>query len=269
VDPYPRPNDSVIDLILDDAKSLRNRLGRADQAKLDEYLSVVRDVERRIVVHDQQQRNPTAGSFNITSQKFEKINSLKQTIDRSMQKGGGKSGKNFKRGPNISHPEHIRLMSDIMALAFWTNSTQASTLMYGNGLLGGLNMSFLNGVDGTHHTVSHHGRKPDKLKQFATINHFYVEQFAYFLKRLSSFSEGSGNVLDNSIILLGSNISEGQNHTGKSIPIVVAGRGGGKVKGGRSMKVKKSGIAQLHRSILDKMNINPKIGEGKGMLSGF
>jgi hypothetical protein len=159
-------------------------------------------------------------------------------------------------------------MMDVIALAFWSNSTSVATFMFGDGTHN-RNMSFLPGVDGAHHGISHHGYKPEQLAKFRTINKFFIEQSGYLLNRLATMKEGNSTVLDNSVILIGSNICDGQNHKGKNIPVVVVGGGGGRVKGGRVVLGKGEPIGAVHRSILDMMNINAKIGEGSGTLGGF
>jgi hypothetical protein len=257
----PRPDQSVLDIVLEDAKALQKRLGRADQQKLDEYLTAVHDVEERIL-HQAQ----AAKGLNITSQVLNEIKSVNGRIKKSM--GDGKSGGSYRAAPNIPYREHGQLMMDVMALAFWSNSPRASTLMFGDGL-NGRNMSFLDGIDGNHHSISHHGNKAENLKKFAIINTFFIEQYGYFLNRLKGMSEGSSNVLENSIVLFGSNISSGQVHQGKNIPIVLSGNAGGKLRGGRHIEAKGEHIGSLHRSILDLMNIDKKMGGGgSGTLRG-
>ncbi len=255
----PRPDKSVLDIILDDAKSLQKRLGHSDQQKLDEYLTAVREVEERILYQQQ-----AAKGLNITPQVLSEI----RDVGRAIDKAGGKGNKNkYKAVPDIPYRAHGRLMMDVMALAFWSNSTRSSTLMFGDGLHG-RNMSFLDGVDGNHHSISHHGYKDGQLKKFAKINTFFIEQYAYFLDRLRGMSEGGSNVLENSVILFGTNISSGQKHSGNNIPLVVSGHAGGRLRGGRHLQAKGEPIAKLHRSILDLMNVDADIGTGKGTLRG-
>jgi hypothetical protein len=256
----PRPDKSVLDLILQDAKSLQKRLGRADQQKLDEYLTAVRDVEERI-----QHQAQAAKGLNISPEVLGEIKGVNSRIRKSM--GNEKSGA-YRAAPNIPYREHGQLMMDVMALAFWSNSTRASTFMFGDGL-NGRNMSFLEGIDGNHHSISHHGNKKENLKKFAIINTYFIEQYGYFLNRLKNMSEGSSNVLENSVVLFGSNLSAGQIHGGNNIPVVVSGNAGGKLRGGRCIEAKGEPIGKLHRSILDLMNVDAKIGEGSGTLRGI
>jgi hypothetical protein len=254
----PTPDRSVLDLVLEDAKSLHKQLGRADQQKLDEYLTAVRDVEERIAY----QQNASAG-LTITPEVMKEI--LKTRRELAGAVDGGSRG--ISALPNIPYREYGRLMMDVMALALWSNSSRATTLMFGDGL-NGRNMSFLDGVDGNHHSISHHGNKAGNLKTFSLINRFFVGQYAYFLNRLKSMKEGSSNVLENSVVMLGSNISSGQVHGGQNIPILLSGNAGGRLRGGRHIKAEGESIASLHRSVLDLMNVKADIGGGKGTLRG-
>jgi hypothetical protein len=161
------PDKSVLDIVLEDAKSLQKQLGRDDQQKLDEYLTAVRDVEERIAY----QQKASAG-LTITPEVLKEILKTRRELA-----GAVKGGRSISALPNIPYREYGRLMMDVMALALWSNSTRATTLMFGDGL-NGRNMSFLDGVDGNHHSISHHGNKPGNLKTFSSINRFFVSQYA-------------------------------------------------------------------------------------------
>ena len=250
------PTKGVVDTVLEDAKQLQKRLGRADQQKLDEYLTTVRDVETRIL------RKSSPKGLVITDEILADI----QDTERRIKKGDVSD--NLSVLPKIEYPEYIRMMMDIMALAFWSNSTRSSTLMLGDGG-SRRNMSFLDGVEGAHHSISHHGENPDKLKQYELINTFFMSQYAYFLERLHSMKEGSNSVLDNSIIMMGSSISNGQNHNPGNLPLVIGGHAGGRLKGNRHIKGEKGNIASLHSSVLDMMNIKDGIDSKGGKLRGF
>ena len=213
------PSKSVVDAVLDDAKQLQRRLGRADGQKLDEYLTSVSEVQTRIV---NQARQAQTG-VEITEDMLDQIHGVEKRI-----KGGIKKDK-ISAQPKIPFPEYIQMMMDITALAFWSNSTRASTIMLGDGG-SRRNMSFLDGVSGGHHSISHHGNKPEKLAQYQIINKFFVEQYTYFLKKLQSMEEGGSNVLDNSMIVMGSGFGNGQVHSKSNIPFVMAGTAGGRIK---------------------------------------
>ncbi|MEM9480695.1 MAG: DUF1552 domain-containing protein [Verrucomicrobiota bacterium] len=255
-----RPDKSVLDIVLEDAKSLQKQLGRSDQQKLDEYLTAVRDVEERI-----QSQVQAAKGLRITDEVLKEIKSVGSDIRKAS--GDSRSG-SYSARPNIPYREHGRLMMDVMALAFWSNSTRAATLMFGDGLHG-RNMSFLEGVDGNHHSISHHGNKKGPLETFAKVNTFFVDQYAYFLRRLRNMSEGSSNVLENSVVLFGSNISSGQVHNGNNIPVILSGGAGGRLRGGRHIEGRGEEIGSLHRSILDLMEVKGSIGDGSGKVRGI
>ncbi len=255
--PSPHPDKSVIDAVLEDAKALQKRLGKADQQKLDEYFTAVRDVEERITF-----LRAASNGLVITPDIMKEIKDTGRQIGSAVK--GGSSG-NLRAVPDIPYRQHGRLMMDVMALAFWSNSTRASTLMFGDGL-NGRNMSFLEGVDGNHHSISHHGNKKANLEKFSLINRFFVDQYAYFLKKLAGMQEGSSNVLENSVVVFGTNLSSGQVHGGNNVPIVLAGNAGGRIRGNRHIKADGAPVAKLHRSILDKMNIEGTIRGGDSTL---
>jgi Protein of unknown function (DUF1552). len=116
------------------------------------------------------------------------------------------------------HTEHVRLMLDMIALAFQTDTTRIATFMFGNAV-SGQNFRFLEGVTNSHHEVSHHSKDPEKLKQYHLINRWHIEQYAYLLRKLRDMKEGEGNVLDNSMILFGSALSDGNSHNPHKLPL--------------------------------------------------
>ncbi|MEM9080630.1 MAG: DUF1552 domain-containing protein [Verrucomicrobiota bacterium] len=254
------PDASVLDAVLEDAKALEKKLGRDDRDKLDEYFTAVREVEDRIA-----QQKAVKG-LKITDDVLKDILGLKSDVRKAMR---GQKGGEYRVEPAIPQREYGRLMMDILALAFWSNSTRSATMSFGNGLAGGGNMSFLDGVNGSHHGISHHGYKRDKLEEFTIINTFYVEQYAYLLERLKTMKEGGSNVLDNSMVLFASNLTTGQAHTGNNIPVMLSGTAGGRIRTGRHIDAGGEQIGALHRSILDNMDLRADIGNGSGKLRGI
>ncbi|NNE92690.1 MAG: DUF1552 domain-containing protein [Verrucomicrobiales bacterium] len=248
---------SVLDSVLEDAKDLQKRLGKEDKQKLDEYLTAVREVEERIALQAR-----AAAGLKITPEVMKGI----RATDKKLKDALGKTQKGLSAVPRIPYREYGRLMMDVMALAFWSNSTAASTLMFGDGLHG-RNMSFIEGVNGNHHSISHHGNKKAQLHEFHLINKFFASQMGYFMGRLKSMKEGGSNVLENSVILLGSNISSGQEHHGRNIPILIAGGGGGNLRGGKAIQAKVP-IAQVHNAILDTVGVKQRVGGTKDKLRG-
>lgn len=192
---------SMLDFIAQDAKALHKHLGRNDQQKLDEYLTGVREIEQQI----------------------EKVESLGLPPDPGVDAPGGKPG---------NHGEHIRLLMDMMVLAFKTDSTRISTMLLEHE---GSNKSFPDiGVTDGHHNLSHHQNDKKKLEKIGKIDRFYMEQYAYFLDKLHNTEDVDGkSLLHNSMVLYGSCIADGNRHNNDNIPIVLAGNAGGEFKPGR------------------------------------
>lgn len=254
------PNKSVLDLVLDNAKSLQRRLGRSDQQKLDEYLTAVREIEEKAT-------NASANNKElvITSEILKNISSARRDIRKAY--GGGEED-NIKTVPNLSYQDHIRLQFEIIALALWSNTTRSATFMFGDGL-NARNVSFVEGVSGNHHTISHHGDKKENLETFSKINTFFVAEYANFLKRLEGMKEGSSNVLENSVCYMSSNISSGQKHNGNNMPAIIAGHAGGSLKGNRHIDAKGAPSGDALRSVLHEMKIRERLGDSNSRLSGL
>ena len=152
-----------------------------------------------------------------------------------------------------NHTEHTRLMLDIMALGFWTDSTRVSTFMFGNSV-SGRNFSFLDGVKGGHHQISHHENDAAKLEEYKRINAWHVAQYAYLLERLRSLKEGDSNVLDNSMVLFGAGMRDGNAHSPRNLPIILAGKAGGTLATGRHLTYEKNTpLCNLYVGMLNRM----------------
>ena len=150
-----------------------------------------------------------------------------------------------------SHTEHVRLMLDMIAVAFQSDTTRISTFMFGNAV-SGVNFRFLEGVTNTHHEISHHSKDPDKLKQYHLINKWHIDQFAYLMRKLRDMKEGDGTVLDNSMVLFGSALSDGNSHNPHKLPLVLGGRGGGRLATGQHLVyTEDTPAANLYVSMLD------------------
>ena len=226
---------SVLDFALEDARQLRGKLGQVDRQKVDEYLTSVRELEARLA-----------------------------RVDKSV----ALDLKGVRRPTGIprENPDHIRLMFDVLALAFQTDSTRIATFVYANE--GSTKSYKFIGVPEGHHDLSHHGKDTDKLAKIKKINLYHMEQFAYFLDKLRSIREGDGNVLDHSMIVYGSGISDGDRHNHDDLPILVAGKGGGTLKGGRHLVYpKNTPLNNLYVSMLDRVGAPmPKLGDSSGPL---
>jgi hypothetical protein len=222
---------ALLDLVLEDAHSLRRRLGRDDQYKLDEYLDSVRDLEKRL------------DFFSKPDPRVWKPSVLPAGEDLAAPKGA----------PG-DHREHVRLMLDLMVLAFQTDSTRISTFMFANDVSGKNFSALIPGVKGGHHEFSHHQNKAEKYEPYSKINRWHAEQLAYFLDKLASIREGERTLLDNSMILFGSSFSDGNRHDPSNLPIILAGSAGGRIQPGRHVaSPKKTPLCNLYVSMLEKM----------------
>ena len=231
---------SVLDAVWEDAKSLQKRVGVEDQNKLAEYLEAIRSVEKRL-------DNPVM------------LKDFESRISPEIRKELGKVDKRIEEyaeyAAGVDVTEKVRLMMDIMALAFWSDATRVSTFMFGNSV-SGRNFSFLDGVNGSHHGVSHHKNDPRLMSQYEIISRWHVEQYAYFLQRLASIKEGNHSLLDNSMILFGSGLRDGNRHSPRNLPIVVAGRGGGRLSTGQYLTYEPdTPLANLFMSMCNVMEV--------------
>ncbi len=227
---------SVLDFVLDDANKLKRHLGAKDQTKLDEYFVGVREIEERLVRVEKLNADPSAGAKIPTG------------VPRDIG-------------------EHIRLMCDMMTLAFQADLTRICTFMIAND---GSNRSYKElGVTEGHHDMSHHGGEPYKLEQVAKINKFHAEQVAYFLEKLDSIHEPDGTLLDNSMIVYGAGISDGNRHNHNNLPIVLAGGGAGTIKQGRHISFpQERPLNDLFLSMLDRMGVHAEtLGDSTGRLT--
>jgi hypothetical protein len=131
--------------------------------------------------------------------------------------------------------EHVALMLDMVELAFRTDSTRVASFMFANDV-SGRNFSFLEGVSGGHHELSHHEGRPEKIEQYRRVVRWHVERFAELVERLAAIPEGEGSLLDSTMLMLGSGMSDGNAHDPDNLPILLAGGGGGTLRGGRHIR---------------------------------
>lgn len=255
---------SVLDLVADDAGRLRSRVGQADRRKLDEYLDSVRAVEKRIEFNTKRR----ADENKLTPAMLTEIEALDKRVQMwADHPERDRLGKVRVEG---DHTEHVRLMFDLMVLAFWTDSTRVGTFMFGNAV-SPRNFSFLEGVHGGHHEISHHKNEADALAQYQKINQWHVAQYAYLLEKLQSIQEGAGTLLDHSMILFGAGMRDGNSHDPKNLPLVLGGRGGGKIATGRHLKYeKRTPLCNLYVSMLDHLGApTPHFGDSTAALPGM
>jgi hypothetical protein len=233
-----RHRKSVLDHAGEDARRLRSRLGAADRRRLEEYLTSVREVERRVLGN-----TPVAGT------------------------SAGRLPRPL--GIPADFQEHFRLMADLLALAFHTDSTRVATLVLAND---GSNRSYprIEVPDG-HHDLSHHGGDPAKQAKIRAINRFHVAELAYFLERLKSIPEGDRTLLDHCIVLYGSGISDGNAHRHDDLPILLAGRAGGSLATGRHVRAaRETPLTNLYLSMLDRAGVSlDRFGDSTGRLASL
>jgi hypothetical protein len=211
---------------------------------MDEYLSVVRSLEERL------QRSARPGQSN-----------WKPRVPVENTPKPPEEPKDFA--------DRVRLMMDMIALAFQTDTTRIATFIFGNEVTN-QNFSFLDGVKGGHHDMSHHQKDPEKLKAYQIITQWHVAQYAYLLGKLRGMQEGESNVLDQSMILLGAGIRDGDKHDPHNLPLILAGKAGGRVATGQHLVyTKDSPLSNLYLSMLDAFGTPvERFGDSSGKLTG-
>lgn len=227
---------SILDGITHEAIDLQRRLGRTDRATVREYLDNVREIERRI---------QTAG----------------RDPDRL-----GVALPEAPVGIPFSFEEHIKLMYDLLALAYQTDVTRVATFMVAREIS---NRTYPQvGVPDGHHAISHHQNRREKIEKNVRIQHYHVGLFAHFLEKLRSTPDGDGSLLDHSIILYGSNMSNSDAHDHFPLPNLLVGGGAGRLEGGRHLKYPDhTPMSNLLLTILDKVGVPmDKLGDSTGTL---
>jgi hypothetical protein len=229
---HPEDTRSLLDMALEDATDVRRRVGRDDQLKMDEYLESVRSVERRIE-HAAKNASKTGGAEARTP------TTIPSAPDPRIPK-------DFR--------EHVRLMLDLMVLSFQTDATRVSTFMFANDVSPRNFTGIIDGVNGGHHHLSHHQNDKDKIEQYRKINRWHVEQYAYLLGKMQAIKEADGTLLDNSMVMFGSSLSDGNRHDPANLPILLAGKAGGTLLPGRHIATpKNTPLCNLYVSMLDRM----------------
>jgi hypothetical protein len=229
-------NQSILDFVSDDTRRLQGTLGSTDRRKLDEYLFAVREIEQRI----QKAEKDTA---NLPTPSMER-----------------------PAGVPVDFSEQTRLMFDLMVAAFQTDQTRIATFMIGREGSGRVYREI--GISDAHHPLTHHRNNPDMVENVAKINKYHMEQFAYFLGKLKSTKDGDGTLLDHSMIVYGSGLSDGNRHQHDHLPVVLAGHGAGSIKPGRHIIYPaETPMANLYVSLLDRMNVKREsFGDSKAEL---
>jgi hypothetical protein len=225
----------LLDSVLSDAADLKKTLPAGDRTKLDQYLSDVREIERRIEKTGQQLSEDL------------KVPATPTGIPKDFE-------------------EHIKLMFDLWVLAWQADITRISTLMLSKDLSGTVFPK--SGVRDAFHTLSHHSNIKDNMDRFAQINKYHASIFTYLLDKLRNTKEGDGNLLDHSMVLYGSAMSDANQHNHGPLPIILAGGASGKLKGGRHLRNKAdTTMANLLLSMADVMDVHiDSIGDSTGKL---
>lgn len=230
---------SILDLVLEDAKGLKPKLSGRDNQKLDEYLTSVRELEQRIEHAERISQAETQGQGWQPAVKA-------PTIGRP------------ESGIPASSEDHLRLMFDIMLLAFQMDRTRVATFMMNNDLS---NMRFpsLDGIRGGVHELSHHANDETRLAHYQRVNQHQVKLWSEFLNKMQATNEGERTLLENSMILLTSSLFDGNAHDSRQLPVVLAGNGGGSIKGGRYMVLsgeENRKLCRLHLALMDRMGVH-------------
>lgn len=207
--PAGRSNRPLLDRVGEDAKRLRHTLGQQDQQRLNQYLESVHALEQR-----------------LTQLESRSESAWRSRVDFSTREAPANDPQ--------EHAERTRLMLDMIALAFEADITRVATFMFGNSV-SDINFSFLEGVEGSHHEMSHHRNEDKLLDQYEIITRWHVAQYAYLLEKLRSLPEGDSNVLDNSAILFGSGLRDGNSHSPHDLPLLLGGKAGGKLAPGQHL----------------------------------
>ncbi len=226
---------SILDFVAAEARDLHRGLSAADRRKLDEYLTGLRELEHRIAGFD----GPPP-----------------QVPDRDLP-----------ARPPTAYSEHLRLLADMLVLAFQTDSTRIGTFMFAHD---GSNRSFPEiGVGDGHHNLSHHEGKEDALEKIALIDRFHAEQFAYFLGRMRAVEEADGrSLLDHSMVVYASGLADGNRHNHDDLPVILAGSAGGRLAAGRHVKLPgEQPMTNLYLTMLDLMGMpQASFGDSTGPL---
>jgi hypothetical protein len=228
---------SILDAVRTESAGLKPRVSRDDHHKLNEYFDGIRDIEKRI---------ERAG-------KEERLEGWRPSIDKpDMPRPKNELPQNV--------PDHMKLMLDLIVLAFQMDKTRVATLMLNNDL-SQMNFKFVEGVQGALHLdLTHNGRVADKEAMYLKTNQFHIQQFAYLTERMKAIKEGETSLLDNSILLGASSLFDGDLHGADQLPILITGKGGGTIKGGRILDYLEKGdanrkVCSLHLSLMDRMGV--------------
>ena len=232
-----RLDRSILDEVRQDSQNLRPKISRGDNLKLTEYFESIRDIEKRIE----------------RASKEERIEGWRPTLAQpDMPRPANELPQNV--------PDHMKLMLDLIVLAFQMDKTRVATVMLNNDL-SQMNFRFLEGVQGALHLdLTHNGRAADKEAMYLKTNQYHIEQFAYLTKRMKEIPEGDGTLLDHSILMATSSLFDGDAHGANQLPFLLTGKGNGTLRPGRVIDYLDKGddnrkACSLHLSLMDRMGV--------------
>jgi hypothetical protein len=237
---------SVLDAVLNRSKSLNKNLSSYDKHKMDQYFNSIRDLEKRL---DKIIIPPVAakGSWtpSLAADKTMKFRPPEETPENA--------------------EEYMDVLMDMMILGMWTDTTRVATLMMGHGL-SRKNFAFLDGVNNDHHVTSHHRNNPQLLKEYKIICRWHVQRLQRMMDKMARIDEGGSSLLDNSLMLFGSGMAQGNAHSGSNIPILLAGKAGGAMKTGQHIETaKNTQHSNFLLSVLQKMGVErERFGKSNG-----
>lgn len=229
---------SILDFVMGDTRKLEANLGPTDRRKLDEYLSSIRSIEQQLEMaeKDNSQINP---------------------------------GMDKPYGVPADFAEHFKLMTDMITVAFQADLSRVVTFLVTRE---GTSRPYREiGIADGHHPLTHHMNKPDLIEKVTQINTYHVQQFAGWVEKLKAAKEGDSNVLENSMIVYGAGLSDGNRHTHEDLPTLIAGNGGGYIKSGRRVVARReTPMSNLFLTMMDRMGVHPEhFGDATGRLSGL
>lgn len=229
---------SILDLVREDTQQLSKGLGQADRRKIDEYLYAVREIEKRIESAEKDDHE------------------VKPAIEKPA-------------GIPFTFPEYAKLMFDLQVVAFQADLTRVTTLMMGRE--GSMRVYPEINIPDPHHPLTHHRNNEEWIEKVAKINCLHAETFAYFLEKLKTTKDGDGTLLDHSMVVYVSGLSDGNHHDHEDLPVLVAGRGDGSLKPGRHIVYRRgTPMTNLYMTLLDRMGVqSEKIGDSTGRLENL
>ena len=228
---------SLLDFVNEDLQSLKRELGPADRSKVEDYLTSVREIERRIQKAEAATRDEALPD-----------------LDRP-------------NGVPASYRDHARLMFELQMLAFQGDITRITSFQLARETSNRVYPE--TGITDPHHPLSHHGNDPGKIERMSKINAFHVSLFAEFLEKMKATPDGSGTLLDHSLFLYGSGMGNPNVHDHQNLPVIVAGGAAGGVKGGRHIRFEEpTALANLHLTLLDRAGVKvEKFGDSNGLIT--